>query len=104
MSKQKMPKRQNYILSGWRSRLQLLLRMGARMRSEASLKILLISTQISVARKIAAARRKSNANAKGRNEGSLGCETKMNVSLVKDIASRARIVSIETLLKKYWRR
>jgi hypothetical protein len=95
MSKQKMPKRQNYILSGWRSRLQLLLRMGARMRSEASLKILLISTQISVARKIAAARRKSNANAKGRNEGGLECQKKMIASRARDIARQAQSALIE---------
>ena len=104
MLKQKLPKRQNYILSGWRSRLQLLLRMGARMRSEASLKILLISTEISVARKIAAARRKSNANAKRRNEGSIQCKTKVSVFHALDIARPERSASIAKWLKGLWPR
>ena len=54
------PTKNNY-LSGWRSRLRLLSSACARMRSEASVRLLLIKTEISVKRKIAASRRKGRS-------------------------------------------
>lgn len=82
-------------LSGWRSRLQLLSSACARMRSEASVRFLLIRTEISVRRKIAASRKRRRAEAEGRNDGGLGCQEKMTAFRARDIARRARSALIE---------
>ena len=101
MFKSKMRSGKINPLSGWRSRLQLLSSACARMRSEASVRFLLIKTEISVGRKIKAARKRRRAEIEGCNEGGLECQEKMTASRARDIASRARSALIERWRKGF---